>query len=137
MIPAPWDAPDFESEDPSAPGRPLPTLVSLHFLRSALRRRWKPCVLSAILGLLAAAAFVAAIPPSHEAKAVVVLGHDSQVDPARAMSTDVSLLMTRTVAAATIADLGLTMTSDEFLDTVAAVPVSADVLSLTLGAPDR
>jgi len=135
MIPAPWDGPDYEPEDPSAPGRPLPTLVSLHFLRATLRRRWVACVLSAVLGLLAAAAFLVAFPPSHQSNAVLVLAHDPQVDPARAMSTDVSLLTTRTVAAQTITNLGLTMAADDFLGTVTAVPVSSDVLSLTLTAP--
>ena len=83
MIPATWDVPDFESDDPSAPGRPLPALVSLHFLRSALRRRWMACVLSAVLGLLAAAAFLVAFPAPHKAKAMLVLAHDPQVDPTR------------------------------------------------------
>jgi uncharacterized protein involved in exopolysaccharide biosynthesis len=135
MIPAQWDDPDFESEDPSAPGRPLPTLVSLHFLRSALRRRWVACVLSAALGLLAAAVFLVAFPPSHKAEAVLVLAHDPQVDPERAISTDVSLLTTQSVAAQTITKLGLTMTAYEFLSTVTAVPESSDIMSLTLTAP--
>ncbi|HMG30823.1 MAG TPA: hypothetical protein VK585_11965 [Jiangellaceae bacterium] len=135
MIPAPWEVPDFESEDPSAPGRPLPTLVSLHFIRSALRRHWLACVLSAVLGMLTAAAFLVAFPPSHKAEAVLVLAHDPQVDPERAISTDVSLLTTRTVATQTITNLGLTMTADDFLSTVTAVPVSSDIMSLTLTAP--
>jgi capsular polysaccharide biosynthesis protein len=135
MIPAPWEVPDFESEDPSAPGRPLPTLVSLHFLRSSLRRRWVACVLSAVLGLTAAAAFLVAFPPLHKAQAVLVLAHDPQVDSTRAMSTDLSLLTTRAVAAQTITSLGLTMTADEFLGTVTAVSESADVMSISLTAP--
>jgi hypothetical protein len=135
MIPAAWEDRDFESEDPSAPGRPLPTLVSLHFLRSALRRGWLACMLSAFLGLLTAALFLIAFPPSHKAEAVLLLAHDPQVDPERAISTDVSLLTTRGVAAQTITSLGLTMTADDFLSTVTAVPESSDVMSLTLTAP--
>ncbi len=135
MIPARWESPDFEDDDPSAPGRPLPTLVSLHFLRSALRRRWVVCALSAVLGLLAAAAFLVAFPASHDAKATLVLAHDPQVDPLRAMSTDVSLLTSRTVAAKTIAGLGLTMTPDDFLNSVTVEPVSSDLVSLTLAGP--
>jgi len=135
MIPAPWEVPDFESEDPSAPGRPLPTLVSLHYLRSALRRRWVACILSAVLGLLAAGLILVAFPISHKAEAVLVLAHDPQIDPERAMSTDVSLLTTRAVAAQTITSLGLTMTADDFLGTVTAVPVSADVMSISVTAP--
>jgi len=135
MIPAPWEVPDFESEDPSAPGRPLPTLVSLHYLRSALRRRWVACILSAVLGLLTAGLILVAFPPSHKAEAVLVLAHDPQIDPERAMSTDVSLLTTRVVAAQTITSLGLTMTPDDFIASVTADPVSSDLMSLALTAP--
>jgi capsular polysaccharide biosynthesis protein len=109
--------------------------VSLHFLRSALRRRWVACVLSAVLGLLAAAAFLVAFPPPHKAEAVLVLAHDPQVDPERAISTDVSLLTTRAVAAQTVTNLGLAMTADDFLSTVTAVSASSDIMSLTLTAP--
>ena len=135
MIPATWDLPDPGYDDPSAPGRPLPALVSLHFLRSALRRQWVVCALSAVLGLLAAAAFLLAFPAPHEAKAMLVLAHDPQADPERAMSTDVTLLTSRTVAVQTIAGLGLTTTPDDFLASVAAEPVSTDLVSLTLAAP--
>ena len=135
MTPARWEVPDFEDDDPSAPGRPLPTLVSLHFLRSALRRRWVVCVLSAAIGLIAAAAFLVAIPASHNAKAMLVLAHDIPVDPSQPLSTDVSLLTSRTVAAQTIAKLGLAMTPDDFVRTVTTEPVSSDLLSLTLAGP--
>jgi hypothetical protein len=135
MIPAPREVPDFESEDPSAPGRPLPTLVSLHFLFSALRRRWVACVVSAILGLLVAAAFTVVFPPEHKAEAVLVLAHDAQIDAERAISTDVSLLTTRTIAAQTVATLSLNMTPADFLGTVTAESVSADVMAISLTAP--
>jgi hypothetical protein len=135
MTPATWDASESEYDDPSAPGRPLPALVSLHFLRSALRRRWVACVLCAVAGLLTAAALLVVLPASHDAKAMLVLAHDPQTDPTRAMSTDVSLLTSRTVAAHTIAKLGLRMTSDEFLSNLTVVPVSDDLVSLTLTAP--
>jgi uncharacterized protein involved in exopolysaccharide biosynthesis len=135
MIPATWNAPDIEDDDPSAPGRPLPTLVSLHFLRSALRRRWLACVLSAVLGLLVGAAFLVAFPAPHNAKAMLVLAHDPQADPSRAMSTDVSLLTSRTVAAQAVATLGLTMPADDFLKSLTTEPISSDLVSLTFSAP--
>jgi capsular polysaccharide biosynthesis protein len=135
MIPTAWGAPDFDDDDPSAPGRPLPTLVSLHFLRYVLRRRWVACVMSGILGLAAATALLVAVPPPHGAKAVLLLAHDPQVEPSQAMSTDVSLLMTRTVAAKTITSLGLAVTPDDFLSSMTAEPVSTDLMSVTLKAP--
>ena len=135
MTQARWDVSEFDVDNQASTERPIPTLVSLHFVRSALRRRWLVCVLAGVLGLLAAGAFLVASTGSHTAKATLVLAHDPQVDPSRAMATDVSLLGTRTVATKTIANLGLTMSPDEFLKSVTVEPVSSELLSLTLSAP--
>jgi capsular polysaccharide biosynthesis protein len=134
VIAAPWEIPGPD-DDEQAGRRPIPRVVSLHFVRTALRRRWLVCVLSAVLGLLMAAAFLVAFPTSHQAKASLVLTHDPQVEPTRAMATDVSLLRTRTVAAKTIAKLGLAMAPEDFLKSVVAEPVSSELLTLTLSAP--
>ena len=64
-----------------------------------------------------------------------MLAHDPQVDPERAMSTDVSLLTTRTVAAQTDRGSRADDDPDDFLSSVTAVPVSSDLMSLTLTAP--
>ena len=136
MIAQRWEVPESDGGDQNSAGRRLPTLVSMHFIRSALRRRRLACVLCAVVGLFASVAFLVVSPASHEAKTALVLAHDPQADPSRAVATDVSLLKTRTVAARTIADLGLAMTADEFLKTVNSQPVSSDLLVLTLTAPN-
>ncbi len=110
-------------------------LVSLHFLVAALRRRWVVCVVVALVGLLAAAGYLLVFPPSHAAKTTLILSHDPQLDPTRAMSTDVALLDTRTVAAETIAKLGLDMTPEDFQQTLTVVPISSELLSIELKAP--
>jgi capsular polysaccharide biosynthesis protein len=130
-----WDIPDFETEDQTVSGRQSPTLVSLHFITSALRRRRLVIVLSPIIGLLVAAALLVVSPPPHDAKASLVLTHDPQVDPTRAMATDVSLLRIRAVADQTVASLGLTMSPEDFLKSVRAEPVSSELLTLTLAGP--
>jgi hypothetical protein len=130
-----WVVSDVDDYDQNTAGRPLPSLVSLHFVRSALRRRLWVCVLFAMLGLLMAIAYLLTSSTSHVANTALVLAHDPQVDSSRAMSTDVSLLTTRTVANQTIASLGLDMTPDEFLQSVTADPVSSELLSLTLTGP--
>jgi capsular polysaccharide biosynthesis protein len=135
MIPARSDVPDFDEEEQTSTARSVPTMVSFHFVRSALRRRWLVCALSALLGLLVAAGFLVAFPAVNDAKAVLVLAHESESDSSRANATDVSLLKTRTVASRTIASLGLTMTPDEFLKSVTVVPVSSELLELTLTGP--
>jgi hypothetical protein len=135
MSSGPWKHPsDFDDEDQASPERPLPALVSLHFIRTALRRRMLVCVLFAALGLLAAGTFMFAFP-SHQAKAALVLTYDPEVDPSRAMATNVSLLTSRTVATKATTRLGLSVAPEDFLKSVTVEPVSSDLLALTLSAP--
>ena len=136
MIPTRSNVLYFDEVDENSNERSYPTLLSLHFIHSALRRRWLVCVLSAVLGLLAATAFLVVSSQSHTAKTTLVLTHESDGgDTSLAMSTDVSLLQTRTVAAKTIENLGLTTTPEEFLKSVTAEPVSSELLSVTISAP--
>jgi hypothetical protein len=128
-------APVFDDDDQASPGRPMPTLVSLHFMRMALRRRRLACVLSAVLGLVAAGTFMLAFPLPHEAKASLVLTHDPDVDSTRAMATNVSLLQTRTVATRTTERLGLTVKPDAFLKSVTVETQGSELMILTLSAP--
>jgi hypothetical protein len=137
MIPARSDLLDYDEEEQTSSRRQAPSMVSLHFVRSALRRRWLACILSALLGMLVAASILVAFPGVHNAKASLRLAHDPDTDPSRAMATDVSLLKTRTVASRTIERLDLTMTPDDFLKSATAVSVSSELLELKLTAPSN
>ena len=64
----------------------------------------------------------------------MLLAHDPQVDPARAMVTDVGLVSTRTVALGTVSALGLSMTPDDLLRTVKVEPGTSDLLVLRMAA---
>jgi len=136
MIPARSDVTDFDDEEQTSTRLQAPTMVSLHFVRTALRRRLLVCVLSAVCGMLAAAGFLLAFPVVHNARTTLLLAHEPEVEPTRAMATDVSLLRTRTVASKTIASLGLTMSPDDFIKSVTAVSVSSELLELKLTAPN-
>lgn len=125
-------APDLDDEEASPEGTSA-ALVTLHFVRRALRRRLLSCVLSAALGLLVAAMYLLAFPV-HQAKASLVLTHDEAVESSKAMDTDVSLLKTRTVASLTTARLGLTIDPDDFLKSVTVEPVGTELVMLTVGA---
>ncbi len=130
-----WDIPEVEDDDQGSPVQQSPTLVSLHFIRTTLRRRWLLCALSAILGLLMAVTFLVAFPQPHRAKSSLVLAHEEGVDPSLAMSTDVGFLRSQAVAAKTVASLGLTVTPDGFLKSVTIERVSPEMLSITVAAP--
>ena len=122
-------------DDDTSPDRPMPTLVSMHFIRTALRRRLWVCVFAAVLGLVAASTFLIAFPLPHQARATLVLAYDPEVDPSRAMATNVSLLQTRTVAAQVIDELDLTMLPEDFLKSFIVEAESSELMSLTLSAP--
>lgn len=124
-----------ELEDDTSPERPAPTLVSMHFIRTALRRRRLACVLAGVLGLLAAAAFLIVLPLPHQARSTLVLAYDPEVDPSRAMATNVSLLQTRTVAAQVIDELELAMLPEDFLKSFIVEAESSELMTLTLSAP--
>ena len=132
----PWHgAPDVD-DDQASLERPSPILVSLHFIRTALQRRLLVCVLCSALGLLGAGMFMIAFPPPHAAKASLVLTYDPQVESTRAMATNVSLLKTRTLATRTVTSLGLTLSPEDFLESLTIEPVGSELLLLTLTAPN-
>ena len=114
----------------------MPTLASLDFLRGALRRRWPVWVIAAMLGLLAGIAFNQAVPPKSSASVTVLLAHDPQQDPTRAMATDVSLLGTRAVAQQVIDRLHLKVSPDDFLKSVTAHAATDQVLVVNATGPD-
>ncbi len=136
MSRAPWTA-EVDQEEPGAAGRPQPALVSLHFIRAALRRRRVALILAAVLGLLAGGAFVTLVPPVQRATVTLALAHDPQSDPERAMATDLSLATTRTVAEQVITKLNLSMTVEDLLKTVTATPATTDILTISMVAPSR
>ena len=133
---AAWHIPDVAPEDPADPRGPLVALVSIHYLRNAVRRRWLRFVVPAMLGLLLAVGYLAATPSLPTASTTFILTHDENVDPSNAIATDISLLTTRTVAQRTIDALRLSMSPQQLLGTVTPVPTgSAEVLQLTMTGP--
>jgi capsular polysaccharide biosynthesis protein len=131
-----WNISDDAVEDPADPVRPLATLVSFHYLRAAVRRRWRACVLFALLGVFLGVAFLAANPVPRTATTTLRLTHQEGADPSGASATDISLMTTRTPAERTIKALGLNLSSEDLMNSVKAVPSgSPEILQLTMSAP--
>lgn len=129
-----WQTFDDDPDDGIAGPRPF--LVSLHFLRAALIRRWRLCVSLGCTGMVVALAWTVLVPPPSEATASLYLAHESDADPGAAMATDVALLSTRSVAQSVIDDLGLDMTVEDFQSSLTANAVTSQVLTVTVTAPD-
>ena len=134
MMTSAWHIEEAGVQTGAQPGSPA--LVSLRFFVDALRRRWRTWVGAGVVGLLLAAAWTALVPASTVGTVTLLLAHEPGSDPAAAMSTDVSLLRTRTVAATVIDDLGLDMTPEAFQQSVVATPVTSQVMVLDVQAPD-
>lgn len=115
---------------------PATGFVSLHFLRSALRRRWKTWVSIALAGLLLGAAWNVLVPARGVGTVTLLLTHDPSTDATTAMETDISLLRTRTVAQSVIDDLGLPMTTEQLQATITATDLTPTVLVVDVSAAD-
>src|SRR6187551_1832020 len=103
-----WRIEDPEP-NPTPPGVVQGSWVSLHYLRSSLRRRWRLVAATATAGLMLALAAMFLLPASVTASATVLLAHDPSQDPLTAISTDESLLQTRTVSEDVVDELDLPM----------------------------
>lgn len=135
MIDTSWRIEDPDPDEVSV-GGPSSGFVSLHFLRSALRRRWPVWVATALVGMMLGIAWTVAVPSKSHGTVTLLLAHDAGVDPTTAMSTDVSLLRTRTVAQRVIDQLDLRMTTEAFQASTTVTPATPTVLVIDVAAPD-
>lgn len=130
-----WRVDDGEP-GPAGSGDDGTGLVSLHFLRSAVRRRWRLWVGLAVTGLLVGLGSIFVLPPTSSATATLLLVHAPDADPQSEMATDVSLLRTRTVASRVIGELDLGMSPEEFQELVTVSMETSTVLLLSVAGPD-
>ena len=113
-----------------------PSLVSLHYLMSALRRRWRLLIAIPFATALLGVAYLVTVPAASQASATYILVQPPNTDPATGMATDVSFLQTRAVASDVVESLDLAMTPEDFGESFVATPVTPNVLSVVLSAPD-
>lgn len=123
---------DDEDGDPALTGAPRPLLVTGRALREALVRNWRVCVGAAVIGALLGLAGLYLLPHPSTATTTLLMVHPDATDTS-AMTTDINLLQTRSVADAVIADLSLTESPEAFLSSVTVDPVTNQILTLTVG----
>src|SRR5215472_6243595 len=129
-----WTDGDFTAAD-DAPEDFSPSLVSLGFIKAAVRRSRRPMVVMAAAGfLLGAAAFVAS-PHAAQATTRLVLTVGPESVPGTAIQDDQAIAQSRAVAGLVVRKLGLPQSADSFLGSYTATPVTDRVLQLTVNAP--
>lgn len=110
-------------------------LTRLPYLSAALRRRARLWITTAVIGLLLGAAFSVLKPAPFQASTSVLLTHPLGDDPVEAMQTDVALAGSRAVADLAVHRLGLTENATSFLGSYTVVPLTDQILQITVKAP--
>lgn len=110
-------------------------LVSLAFLKSALRRGRRVWAATAILGILIGAGLYVEFPPAATATVSVLLTDNPAQDPAVEIETDAALAQSTTVAGAVVTQLGLSQSPSSLLAAYSVVVVTNRVLQFTVTAP--
>jgi capsular polysaccharide biosynthesis protein len=110
-------------------------LVSLKFIRAALRRNaWVWCA-TAILGLIIGCGLYVNLPPSYQATTSVLITNNPDQDPASAVATDIILAQSNAVAEAVVHDLGLRQSVSSFQAAYTVIALTNNVLRMTVSAP--
>ena len=129
-----WADGNFTTAD-DAPEDFSPSLVSLGFIKAAVRRNRRLVVVTAAAGfLLGAAAFVAS-PHAAQATTRLILTVGPESVPGTAIADDQAVAQSRAVAGLVVRKLGLPQSAESFLGSYSATPVTDRVLQLTVNAP--
>lgn len=110
-------------------------LVSLSFIKSALRRGRRVWCATAALGLIIGLGLFVKYPPSAKATVSVLLTDNPSQDPAVEVETDAALAQGTPVAAGVVAQLHLHQSASSLLAAYSVVVVTDRVLQFTVGAP--
>ncbi|MER7245374.1 hypothetical protein [Kribbella sp. NPDC000426] len=126
-----WADNDGLFDDQPTNSHPPDALVTLRFLRDAIRRHVRIWVAIALVGLLAGLGSTFALPAASQSSTRLLITHRDGEDPTKAMATDVSLATTHTVAQRVIDLLKLPVTQDQLLKEYTVVAETDRVLQIT------
>jgi capsular polysaccharide biosynthesis protein len=128
-----WANGNFTAADDS-PDDFSPSLVSLAFIKAAVRRSARLIIVLAATGFMLGAAAYLASPHAAQASTRLLLTVGPEPVPGTAIQDDQALAQSRAVAGLVVRKLGLTQGVDSFLGSYTATPVTDRVLQLTVNA---
>jgi capsular polysaccharide biosynthesis protein len=112
-----------------------PSLVSVGFIRAALRRSARFWRGMAVIGLLAGAGLYLASPPTYQASTTLLLTVGPEAQPGTVILNDQTIAQSRGVAGLAVHNLGLRQSVGSFLGSYKATPLTDRVLLITASAP--
>ncbi|HEX3959301.1 MAG TPA: hypothetical protein VHZ03_22165 [Trebonia sp.] len=130
-----WAEGDFTADDGGSSVDPRSRLVSLGYLKTALKRQLKLLLILGLVGLVAGAAFYVIKPPSLQADTTILLNDGPNADAPAQIVTDAALAQSTAVGTAVIKQLGLNANLPVFLGSYVVTTPGDQVLVITLSAP--
>jgi capsular polysaccharide biosynthesis protein len=124
---------DFAATE-SQPADFPPGLVSLGFIRAAIRRRARFCIVMAVVGLLVGLMAYKAKPHEFQAQASVVITLSPYESFLTATANNEAIAATPAVAGLAVHKLGLHQSPSSFLSTYSATSVTDQLLDITASA---
>lgn len=130
-----WTADGLPLEEESAAAPGTAGLVSLGFIKAALRRGvWLLCA-TAVIGLLIGSGLYLKDPPAYHATTSVLLVDNPNQDPAVEAPTDANLAESQAVAGQVVKKLGLQQSVASFQAAYTVTIITDTVLAINVGAP--
>ena len=124
---------DFAAAE-SQPADFPPGLVSLGYLRAAVRRSARFCIVMAVAGLFVGLAVYVARPHEYQAQASVVITLSPYESFLTATANNQAIATTPAVAELAVHNLGLQQSPGSFLSTYSAASVTDQLLNITASA---
>jgi hypothetical protein len=129
-----WAYDEFDTTGDPRPGDLPGGLVSLGYLRSELRRRWRLWCALALAGFLAGLGVLVALPPADQASTSLLLTNPPNAPVGTAILDDQAMAQSRAVAAIALRRLGLNESPAAFTGQYIATVVTDRVLLITAKA---
>jgi capsular polysaccharide biosynthesis protein len=129
-----WTDSNFAAAD-DAPEDFSPSLVSLAFIKAAIRRNRRLVLVMAAVGFLLGAAAYVESPHAAQATTTLLLAVGPEAQPGTAIQNDVAIVQSRAVAGLVVRKLGLPQSAGSFLGSYTAAPVTDQVMVITADAP--
>src|SRR5215467_11030706 len=128
-----WVYDDFTAAE-DVPADFNASLVSLGFIKAAIRRSARLWVAMAVAGFLIGSAAYVASPHAAQASTSLLLTVGPEAVPGTAIQDDQAIAQSRAVAGPVVQKLRLTQSVSSFLGSYTATPVTDRVLSITVNA---
>lgn len=126
---------DYFNAAPDQPATLASGLVSLGFIRAALRRAARFWCFLAVVGLVIGAGYNVKYPPAIKASTSVLITYGPDENPTSAVLDNQAIAQSRTVAQLALSKLGLKQSLGSFAATITASVATDRVLQITVSAP--